>query len=78
MTIDEVLRARVGERLRISVYPISSGYQASLSSDDGKSWRVEMADTPDTALKKALGILPGASGQLWAPAAAAPTGSAFE
>ena len=78
MTIDEVLRARAGERLRISVYPISSGYQASLSSDDGKSWRVEMADTPDTALKKALGMLPGASGQLWAPIAVAPTIGAFE
>jgi hypothetical protein len=78
VTIDDVLRARAGERLRLSVFPASTGYQASLSSDDGKSWRVEMADTPDTALKKALGILPGASGQLWTPASAAPTSGAFD
>jgi hypothetical protein len=78
VTIDDVLRARAGEKLRVSVFPISSGYQASVS-DDGKGWRVEMAATPDIALKKALGMLPGASGELWSPPAAAPaTGSAFE
>lgn len=75
MTIDEMLAARANERLRVSVFPASTGYQASLSSDNGKSWRVEMAATPDVALKKALGILPGASGPLWA---APTTGSVFE
>lgn len=78
MTIDDVLRARAGERISITLFPTSTGYQVSLSTDNRKSWRVEMADTPDTALKKALGILPGASGQLWAPAAAAPTSGAFD
>lgn len=73
-----MLRARANERLRVSVYPISTGYQASVSDDGGKAWRVEMAATPDLALQKALGIVPGASGQLWVAAAAAPTGSAFE
>lgn len=69
MTIEDVLVARAAERLRLSVFPASTGYQASLSSDNGKSWRVEMAATPDVALKKVLGILPGASGPLWtAPA----------
>ena len=76
MTLEDVLRQRAGGRLRISVYPISSGYQASLSSDDGKSWRVEMAANPEVALQKVLGMVPGASGQLWAPPA--PAGSAFE
>lgn len=76
MTIEDVLRIRAGEGLRMSIFPASQGYQASLSSDDGKSWRVEMATSPEIALMKALGMLPGASGQLWAPPA--PKGSAFE
>lgn len=78
MTIEDVLRARAHEGLRLSIYPASSGYQASLSSDDGKSWRVEMAASPEIALMKALGMMPGASGQLWAPAAAVPTMGAFD
>lgn len=75
MTIEEVLIARQHERLRVSIFPASTGYQASLSGDNGKSWRVEMAATPDVALQKVLGILPGASGPLWAAPA---TGSVFE
>lgn len=74
MTIDEVLAARAGERLRVSVFPASQGYQASVSTDGGKAWRVEMAASPDVALQKALGILPGASGPLWTPPTAPLTG----
>lgn len=77
MTIDEVLAARTNERLRVSVFPASQGYQASVSVDGGKAWRVEMAASPDVALQKALGILPGASGPLWTPPTAS-TGSVFE
>jgi len=76
MTIDEALRARAGERISVTVFPASSGYQANISTD-GKSWRVEMGTTAETALKKALGILPGASG----PTLVAPeptSGSVFE
>lgn len=65
MTIDEALALRSNEGLRLSVWPASSGYQANLSGDNGKSWRVEMADDPCAALKKVLGLLPGASGPLW-------------
>lgn len=68
MTIDEALDARRHEGLRLSVWPASNGYQANLSGDNGKSWRVEMAADPCTAMKKALGLLPGASGPLWQPA----------
>lgn len=76
MTTDEVLATRAHEGLRLSLFPASTGYQASLSTDGGKSFRVEMAPTPEIALQKVLGILPGASGQLWAPAA--PTAGAFD
>lgn len=75
MTIDEVLAARAGEGLRVSIFPASTGYQASLSSDNGKSWRVEMAASPEVALQKVLGMLPGASGPLWT---APITGGVFE
>lgn len=64
MTIDEALTQAAREgRLSISVFAASTGYQANLSLDK-KSWRVEMADDPATALKKVLGLLPGASGPL--------------
>lgn len=76
MTIEEVLAARANERLRVSLFPASTGYQASLSSDNGKSWRVEMAASPDVALQKVLGILPGASGPLWT--APSTEGNVFE
>ena len=64
MTLAEAIEdaARSG-RIRLSVYPISSGYQASFSTD-GTSWRCEMAADPLTALNKVLGVLPGASGPL--------------
>lgn len=64
MTLDDAIAdaARAG-RIRLSVHPISSGYQASFSTD-GASWRCEMAADPLTALNKALGLLPGASGPL--------------
>lgn len=76
MTLDEALTARTGEQLRITLFPASQGYQASVS-DDGKGWRVEMAADPATALKKALGVLPGASGSLWQPPTQS-TGGIFE
>lgn len=64
MTIEAALEQAAREgRLSLSIFATSSGYQANLSFDK-KSWRVEMADDPATALKKVLGILPGASGQL--------------
>jgi hypothetical protein len=64
MTLEEAITdaARKG-RVRITVWPASEGYQANLSSD-GDAWRVEMGPDPLTALKKALGLLPGASGPL--------------
>lgn len=76
MTLEEAINdaARQG-RIRLTVWPTSEGYQANLS-DDGSSFRVEMAPDPVTALKKVLGILPGASGRL--RAAPEPTGSVFE
>lgn len=77
MTIEDALTAAASEgRLSLSVFAASSGYQANLSID-GKSWRVEMAPDPATAIKKALGVLPGASGPLRNPAPAEP-GSIFE
>lgn len=65
MTLEEAIleTAREG-RLSFSVYAISEGYQANISMGDRKAWRVEMAADPVTALKKALGLLPGASGQM--------------
>lgn len=76
MTLEEAITdaARKG-RVRITVWPTSEGYQANLS-DDGTSFRVEMAPDPVTALKKVLGLLPGASGQL--RAAPETIGSVFE
>lgn len=64
MTLEEAINdaARKG-RLNLSVYAISEGYQANLS-DDGKSFRVEMAPDAVSALKKVLGLLPGASGSM--------------
>jgi len=74
-TIEEVLRSFAGQKIRISVSSTSSGrYQASLSPD-GVRWRVEMGATPDEALKKVLGIIPGAAGQLYEPPAAVPSTS---
>ena len=68
MTLDEVLTARAAERLSVTLFPVTKGFQANVSLD-GKGWRVEMDADPVVALKKALGILPGASGQLWEPPA---------
>lgn len=64
MTIQEAIEQAAQEgRLRLSVFPASTGYQASLTTD-GNSFRVEMAPDPVTALNKVLGLLPGASGPL--------------
>lgn len=64
MTIDDALAQAAREgRPSISIFPISQGYQASLTNDK-KSWRVEMAADPATALKKVLGLVPGASGPM--------------
>ena len=64
MTLEEAINdAAKSGRVSLTVYPISTGYQASLSTD-GNSWRVEMGPDPLTALKKVLGILPGASGPM--------------
>lgn len=66
MTLEQAIEtAAAGNALRLSVYPASTGYQANLSAD-GKSFRVEMAPDAATALKKVLGLLPGASGPLLA------------
>jgi hypothetical protein len=64
VTIDQALEqaARAG-RLSLSIFAASEGYQASLSTDR-KSFRVEMAPDPATALRKVLGLLPGASGPM--------------
>lgn len=75
MTLEEAIAdAANSGRVNLSVWPASTGYQANLS-DDGKSFRVEMAADPVTALKKVLGLLPGASGQMRETAS---TGSVFE
>lgn len=75
MTIEQALQEAAAEgRLSISVFPISKGYQANLSLDK-KSWRVEMADDPATAMKMVLGLLPGASGPMREPA---PSNGAFD
>ena len=64
MTLEEAITdAAKSGRVRLSVTPISTGYQANLS-DDGVSFRVEMAPDPVTALKKVLGLLPGAAGPM--------------
>lgn len=75
MTLEEAIdqAARQGG-VRLSVMPASTGYQANLS-DDGKSFRVEMAADPVTALRKVMGCIPGASGPVRQPE---PTGSVFE
>lgn len=74
MTLDDVLRARAGEITGLTLFRVSQGYQANLTTD-GKGWRVEMGPTPEIAMKKALGMLPGASGELWSPPAAPATGA---
>ncbi len=67
MTIEEAINQAANEgRLSLSVTAASQGYQASLSIDR-KSWRVEMGADAATALKKVLGLLPGASGPLRQP-----------
>lgn len=64
MTIEQALQQAAAEgRLSFTLFGVSQGYQANLSID-GKSWRVEMGADPITAMKKALGLLPGASGPL--------------
>lgn len=63
MTIEEALHEAANSgRLSLSVFAVSEGYQANLSFDK-KSWRVEMGADPVIALKKVLGLLPGAAGQ---------------
>ena len=75
MTLEEAINDAAGKgRVNLSVWPASTGYQANFS-DDGKSFRVEMAADPVTALRKVMGCIPGASGQLRQPE---PTGSVFE
>lgn len=72
MTIEEALQQAATEgRLSINIFAASEGYQASLSFDK-KSWRVEMGADPATALKKVLGLLPGAAGPMRAPAKPTP------
>lgn len=74
MTIEQALQEAANEgRLSLSVFPASEGYQANLSLD-GKSWRVEMAADPAEAVKKALGLAPGAAG----PSAMTPDNGAFD
>ena len=78
MTLEEAITEAARNRgFRMSVFPASEGYQANLS-DDGVSFRCEMAPDPLTALKKVLGLLPGASGPLRQPATPKPEGSVFE
>lgn len=67
MTIEEAIQQAAREgRLSLTLFSASSGYQANLSLDR-KGWRVEMADDPVVALKKVLGLLPGAAGRLRVP-----------
>lgn len=75
MTLEEAITDAARNRgFRLSVFPASEGYQANLS-DDGKSFRCEMAPDALTALEKVLGLRPGASG----PVRQQPTiGSVFE
>jgi len=64
MTIEEAINQAAREgRLSLTVFTASQGYQASLSLDR-KSWRVEMDADPAVALKKVLGLVPGAAGRL--------------
>ena len=75
MTLEEALADSAGKGVfRLTLWPSSEGYIANLSTD-GKGWRVECAADPVIALRKALGCIPGASGQLRQPE---PTGSVFE
>ena len=63
MTIEDAIRHHAKDgKLRLSVFPSSAGYQASMSND-GSAFRVEMAPDPAEALLKVLGLLPGAAGQ---------------
>lgn len=74
MTLEEAIARHAREgRLSLTVFPASTGYQANLSLD-GKGWRVEMADDPVVALKKVLGVLPGAAG----PALETPSAGVFD
>lgn len=75
MTLDQAITQAAREgRLSLTIFAASSGYQANLSTDNKKSWRVEMDPDPVTALKKVLGLLPGASGPLRVAAPAADDG----
>lgn len=77
MTIEEALQEAANSgRLSLSIFAASEGYQANLSLDK-KSWRVEMGADPVTALKKVLGILPGAAGPMLQPKSE-PTSGAFD
>jgi hypothetical protein len=66
MTIEEAINeAAENGRLSITLFPSSAGgYQANLSFDNRKSWRVEMSSNPADALKKVLGLIPGAAGEM--------------
>lgn len=63
MTIEEAINEAAREgRLSLTIFAASEGYQANLSTDNKKSWRVEMSASPVDALKKVLGLIPGAAG----------------
>lgn len=63
MTLEQAIQHHDTGKLRLTVFPISSGYQASMAVD-GKSFRVEMAPDALTAVEKVLGLRPGATGQM--------------
>lgn len=66
MTIEDALRhhAASGSALALTIFRTSSGsYQASMSVDRN-AFRVEIDPEPDVALKRVLGLCPGAAGQM--------------
>lgn len=72
--IAEALTARAAEGVNLTLFRTPAGYMASVSFDERKSWRVEIAPDPVTAIEMALGLRPGAAGELHQPE----TGDVFE
>ncbi len=65
MNVEDAIREAAAQgRLSITLFPTSEGYQANLSTDNRKSWRVEMSPNPVDALKKVLGLIPGSAGEM--------------
>lgn len=66
MSIEDVIKemARKGRFSLPLLATSNKTFQANLSVDGNKSWRVEIDEDPVKAIKKVLGLIPGAAGRM--------------